>query len=42
VFTNKLGKDEKLLLAFDAFVLSEILDTKSAWQKSFTATTTPD
>jgi predicted RecB family nuclease len=25
VFTNKLGKDEKLLLAFDAFVLSEIL-----------------
>jgi hypothetical protein len=26
VFTNKLGKDEKLLLAFDAFVLSEILD----------------
>jgi predicted RecB family nuclease len=25
VFTNKLGKDEKLLLAFDAFVLSDIL-----------------
>jgi predicted RecB family nuclease len=25
VFTNKLGKDEKLVLAFDAFVLSEIL-----------------
>jgi predicted RecB family nuclease len=25
VFTNKLGKDEKLLLAFDASVLSEIL-----------------
>ena len=25
VFTNKLGKDEKLLLAFAAFVLSEIL-----------------
>ena len=25
VFTNKLGKDEKLLLAFDAFVLSEML-----------------
>jgi predicted RecB family nuclease len=25
VFTNKLGKDEKLLLAFDAIVLSEIL-----------------
>ena len=25
VFTNKLGKDEKLLLAFDTFVLSEIL-----------------
>ena len=25
VFTNKLGKDEKLLLAFDALVLSEIL-----------------
>jgi predicted RecB family nuclease len=25
VFTNKLDKDEKLLLAFDAFVLSEIL-----------------
>jgi len=25
VFTNKLGKDERLLLAFDAFVLSEIL-----------------
>ena len=23
IFTNKLGKDEKLLLAFDAFVLSE-------------------
>ena len=25
VFTNKLGKDVKLLLAFDAFVLSEII-----------------
>jgi hypothetical protein len=25
VFTNKLGKDEKLLLGFDAIVLSEIL-----------------
>ena len=25
VFTNKLGKEEKLLLAFDAFVLSEVL-----------------
>jgi predicted RecB family nuclease len=25
VYANKLGKDEKLLLAFDAFVLSEIL-----------------
>ena len=25
VFTNKLGKDEKLLLAFDALVLSEIV-----------------
>src|SRR6266581_3864303 len=25
MFTNKLGKDEKLLLAFDAFVLSEML-----------------
>jgi len=25
VFTNKLGKSEKLLLAFDAFVLSEVL-----------------
>ena len=25
MFTNKLGKDEKLLLAFDAFVLAEML-----------------
>jgi len=25
IFTNKLGKDDKLLLAFDAFVLSEML-----------------
>ena len=25
VFTNKLGKDEKLLLAFDAFMLSSVL-----------------
>jgi hypothetical protein len=25
IFTNKLGKDDKLLLAFDAFVLSEVL-----------------
>jgi predicted RecB family nuclease len=25
VYTNKLGKDEKLLLAFDAFVLSDVL-----------------
>ena len=25
VFTNKIGKDEKLLLAFDTFVLSDIL-----------------
>ena len=25
MFTNKISKDEKLLLAFDAFVLSEIL-----------------
>src|SRR6266481_5193493 len=25
IFTNKLGKDDKLVLAFDAFVLSEIL-----------------
>src|SRR2546426_1071159 len=25
IFTNKLGKDEKLLLAFDAFVLAELL-----------------
>lgn len=28
VFTNKLGKDDKLLLAFDAFVLSELLGRK--------------
>ena len=25
IFTNKLGKDDKLLLAFDAFLLSEML-----------------
>lgn len=25
IFTNKLGKDDKLLLAFDAFVISEML-----------------
>src|SRR2546426_8366475 len=25
IFTNKLGRDDKLLLAFDAFVLSEML-----------------
>jgi predicted RecB family nuclease len=28
IFTNKLGKDDKLLLAFDAFMLSEILGCK--------------
>ena len=28
VFTNKLGRDEKLLLAFDAFVLSKLLGRK--------------
>ena len=39
-FTNKLGKDEKLLLAFDAFVLSEMLGRRSASAKSSMATTT--
>src|ERR1700693_4185335 len=28
LFTNKLGRDEKLLLAFDAFVLSKLLGRK--------------
>ena len=33
IFTNKLHSDDKLLLAFDAFVLSQLLDRKVAMGK---------
>ena len=41
IFFNKLTKDDKLLLAFDAFVLSEVLGREVASARSSTATTTP-
>jgi len=41
IFTNKLDKDAKLLLAFDAFVLAQMLGRTVILGKSFTATTTP-
>ena len=33
IFTNKLHRDDKLLLAFDAFVLSQLLDREVAMGK---------
>jgi len=33
IFTNKLGRNDKLLLAFDALVLSETLDREAALGK---------
>src|SRR5258708_7414257 len=33
IFTNKLGKDEKVMVSFDAFVLSEILGRKVSLSK---------
>jgi predicted RecB family nuclease len=33
VYTNKLGKDEKLLLAFDAFVLSKTIEREISFGK---------
>jgi len=33
VFTNKLGEDDKLLLAFDAFVLSKLTDHEIGFGK---------
>jgi hypothetical protein len=41
IFTNKLGKDDKLLMAFDALVLSEGSDARSASARSSTVTTIP-
>ena len=41
VFFNKLTKDDRLLLAFDAFVLSEAMGREVASARSSTATTTP-
>ena len=41
IFTNKLSKDDRLLLAFDAFILSQSLGAQSTSAKSFTATSMP-
>jgi len=42
IFTNKLHKDAKLLLAFDAFVLSNMAGAaRSAWARLSTETTAP-
>ena len=41
VFLNKLTKDDRLLLAFDALVFSEVLGRDMSSAKSSMATTTP-